>query len=288
LKHEFRLPLVATIHATERGRVRGGTLHTELQLTIHGAEWWLVYEAWRVIACSHHMAWEVQTYFHAPAEKIDVVPNGIAPYSNGHLSQDDLVECRSRYGTSGRQIVFAVGRLVYEKGFHLLIEAVPHILAEFPDTQFVIAGRGPEALHLAQQASRLGVADSVTFPGYISDKERDCLYRVAACAVFPSLYEPFGIVALEAMAAGCPVVVSEVGGLREVVHHGKTGITVYPDDVRSIAWGVLRVLRHPVLAEARAHKARQMVQLVFNWDRIAAQTISVYQRVLEERRRIEW
>jgi glycogen(starch) synthase len=288
LKHTFRLPLVATIHATERGRERGGILHTELQRNIHGAEWWLVYEAWRVIACSHHMAREVQTYFHAPAEKIDVVPNGIASHSNGRFSEGDLAICRSRYAAHGQRIVFAVGRLVYEKGFHLLVAAVPHILSEFPDTQFVIAGRGPEALHLAQQASRLGVDDHVTFPGFISDEERDCLYRVAACAVFPSLYEPFGIVALEAMAAGCPVVVSEVGGLREVVHHGKTGITVYPDDVRSIAWGVLRVLRHPMLSEARAREARQMVRLAFNWDRIATQTIPIYQRILDERQRIEW
>lgn len=288
LKHEFRIPLIATIHATERGRARGELLHTDLQRNIHGAEWWLVYEAWRLITCSHHMASEVEAFFHAPQEKIDVVPNGVNPFHNGQWTQTDLANCRSRHKVPEGRIVFAVGRLVHEKGFHLLVEAIPYILSEFPDTQFVIAGRGPEAAHLAQQARELGVADQVHFPGFISDEERDCLYHVAACAVFPSLYEPFGIVALEAMAAGCPVVVTEVGGLREVVRHGKTGITVYPDDAQSLAWGVLHTLRNPALAAVRADQARQMVRYEFNWNTIAARTTDVYQRVVEERRRVIW
>lgn len=288
LKHQFRLPLIATIHATERGRARGGALHTDLQRNIHGAEWWMAYEAWRGITCSHHMASEVQAFFHVPSEKIDIVPNGISPYRNGHWTEGDLVDCQARYGVSDQQVVFAIGRLVHEKGFHLLIEAIPRILSEFPDTQFVIAGRGPEAPSLMQQARRLGVANNVHFPGFISDEERDCLYHVAACAVFPSLYEPFGIVALEAMSAGCPVVVSGVGGLREVVRHGKTGINVYPGDVRSVAWGLLSILRDPALAAARAQEAQSMVRREFNWDTIASRTLAVYQQVLDERSRIEW
>ncbi len=134
----------------------------------------------------------------------------------------------------------------------------------------------------------LGVVDRVYFPGFISDEERDCLYHTANCAVFPSLYEPFGIVALEAMLAGCPVVVAEVGGLREVVRHGKTGITVYPDDAQSVAWGVLSILRDPARAAARAKEAQQVARCEFNWDTIAARTIAVYQRVLDERKRIDW
>ncbi len=288
LKHEFHIPMIATVHATERGRARGGALHTDLQRNIHGAEWWLVYEAWRVITCSYHMASEVQAFFHAPMEKIDVVPNGVNPYRNGRWAQTDLNNCKARFGALSRQVVFSVGRLVHEKGFHLLIGAVPRILSEFPNTQFVIAGRGPEAPYLAQRAKSLGVADHVSFPGFISDQERDCLYHLAACAVFPSLYEPFGIVALEAMSAGCPVVVTEIGGLGEVVRHGKTGVTIYPDDVQSVAWGVLHTLRNPALAAARAEAAQEVVRLDFNWDTIAARTIEVYQRVLDERKLREW
>ena len=288
LKHRFKTPLIATIHATERGRVRGKGLHTELQRNIHGAEWWLAYEAWRLITCSHHMASEVQAFFHTPTEKTDVVPNGISSYQNGHLTEFDLVDCRSRYEISNGQVVFAVGRLVFEKGFHLLIEAIPYILSEFPDTQFIIAGRGPEGPNLRQQAVSLGVSDHVHFPGFISDEERDHLYHTSDCAVIPSLYEPFGIVALEAMIASCPVVVAEVGGLREVVRHGKTGVMVYLDDAQSVAWGVLSTLRDPARAAARAREAQQVARCEFNWDTIAARTIAVYQRVRDERRRIDW
>jgi 1,4-alpha-glucan branching enzyme len=288
LKHQFRLPLIATIHATERGRVQGKTLCTELQRNIHDAEWRLTYEAWRVITCSHHMASEVQTYFCAPPGKIDVVPNGVDPYRNGHWTQADLADCRFRHVASDRRVVFAVGRLVYEKGFHLLIRAIPQVLAEFPNTQFIVAGRGPEAQNLMQQASKMGITDKVHFPGFVSNEERDYLYHIAACAVFPSLYEPFGIVALEAMAAGCPVVVAEVGGLGEVVRHGKTGVTVYPDDAQSVAWGISNTLCAPALAAARAEEARRVIQCEFNWDAIAVRTISAYQQVLTERRRIDW
>jgi glycosyltransferase involved in cell wall biosynthesis len=288
LKHEFHIPLIATIHATEQGRAHGGMLCTDLQRNIHGAERWLAYEAWRVIACSHSMASEVQAVLHVPAEKIDVVPNGVYPCQNGRCSPADLAACRACYAPTGGPIVFTIGRLVHEKGFHRLIEAVPRILSEFPDAHFVIAGRGPEAPYLEQQAKSLGVADHVSFPGFISDGERCCLYQAAACAVVPSLYEPFGIVALEAMAAGCPVVVAEVGGLREVVHHDRTGVTVYPNDTYSLAWGVLHTLRNPALAAARAEEARQMICREYNWDAIAARTVAVYQRVLDERRRVNW
>jgi glycosyltransferase involved in cell wall biosynthesis len=288
LKQRFRFPLVATLHATERGRARGQSLQTDLQRSIHGAEWWLVYEAWRLITCSHHMASEVQAFFHAPQEKIDVVPNGVNPHRDGGWTSEDLTDCRARFGAANQRMVFSVGRLVHEKGFHSLIESVPYILAEFPDTQFVIAGRGPEAQNLMQRAQVLGVAENVFFPGFISDQERDCLYQIADCAVFPSLYEPFGIVALEAMAAGCPVVVTEVGGLCEVVQHGKTGVTVYPDDVESIAWGLLNILQNPAMAATRAERARRVVRREFSWDAVAARTIAVYQRVVDERRQIDW
>jgi glycosyltransferase involved in cell wall biosynthesis len=288
LKHQSHLPLVATIHATERGRFRGNVPNKGLQGDIHAVEGRLAYEAWRVIACSHHMALEVQSFFHVPAGKIDVVPNGVDLHRNGHWTQRDLVNCRSRYGAPDRQVVFGIGRLVHEKGFHVLIEAIPRVLSEFPNTQFVIAGRGPEGPNLMHRADSLDVANHVCFPGFVSDSERDCLFHIASCAVFPSLYEPFGVVALEAMAAGCPVVVSEVGGLREVVSHGQTGITVYPNDPQSVAWGILENLRNPELAASRATEAQQLVERQFNWDSVATRTIAIYQRVLEERGKIDW
>ncbi len=282
LKTRYHLPLVATIHATEQGRMRGGVLYTDLQRNIHGAERWLVYEAARVIVCSHHMASEVQSIFYSPAERIDVVPNGVNIHDNGRCSPTDLETCRTRYTTADGPIIFTIGRLVHEKGFHLLVEAAPRILSEFPNAHFVIAGQGPEAPYLIEHARALDLVEHMSLPGFIDDNERDCLFRLASCAVFPSLYEPFGIVALEAMAAGCPVVVTEVGGFREVVRHDKTGVTVYPNDAYSLAWGVLHTLRDPELAAARAEEARQAICREFNWDTIAERTKAVYQKILDE------
>jgi len=286
LKYQHSMPLVGTMHATERGRLRSGFLETDLQRSIHDAECRLASEAWRLITCSQFMAAEVQTFFATPPEKVDVVPNGVNSYQNGRWSKADLAACRARYAADDSHIVFAVGRLVHEKGFHLLIDAAPQILSEFPNTRFVIAGRGPEASRLADHAQRLGVSEQVCLSGYISDDERDCLYHVAACAVFPSLYEPFGIVALEAMVAGCPVVVADVGGLGEVVRHGVTGVTIYPNDARSVAWGVLHILRSPAQAAERAEEARLTVRHEYNWDTIASKTVAVYQHALEKREKI--
>jgi len=170
----------------------------------------------------------------------------------------------------------------------VLVRAALGVLAEVPQVRFIIAGKGPELQRIRQLVKRMGLSDRVLVPGFISDQDRDRLYKLADCAVFPSLYEPFGIVALEAMAARAPVVVSEVGGLREVVTHGETGITIYPDNPESCAWGIVHTLQHPEWTRQRVENAYQMVLTTYNWDTIAAQTVGVYQRIIEERARAEW
>jgi glycosyltransferase involved in cell wall biosynthesis len=178
--------------------------------------------------------------------------------------------------------------MVPEKGLSVLIDAVPRILREWPGVRFVLAGGGGYANELREQALRLGVADSVLLPGRISDEVRDGLFMASNCAVFPSLYEPFGIVALEAMAAGCPVVVSDVGGLSEVVDLHETGIKVHPNDPDSLAWGILHTLRHPDWSAARVQNADRLVREQYNWHRIADLTIDVYRRVIDEARAGDW
>ncbi|MCK6624490.1 MAG: glycosyltransferase family 4 protein [Anaerolineae bacterium] len=282
LQAAWGIPLVVTIHATERGRVRG-YLAGHLQWAIDGAEHKLIEEARRVIVCSHYMYHELQNLFSSSADKLEVIPNAVTLTNvrNG-LNPQELDALRAKFANPGDKIVFTISRLVYEKGVHQLIQAAPRILSECPEARIVIAGRGPEAEYLKQQALDLNVADRVNFVGFISDEERNHLFRMAACAVFPSLYEPFGIVALEAMALMCPIIVSDVGGFSEMVKHMETGITVYPDDAGSIAWGVLHTLNHPDLAREYALKAYQSVEMLFNWPRIAGLTIDVYQRVLEK------
>jgi len=287
LKHNFKIPLIATIHATERGR-GGGYLTGEVSQAIHSTEWWLTFEAWRIITCSQYMAQQVQEYFDVPGDKVDVVPNGIDTARFDRYEGVDLSHFRNLYALPEEKIVFYVGRVQREKGVHTLVNAMPRVLAQFPQAKFVIAGRGSELDSLRRRAWELGVGPKVLFTGFISDDDRDRLFRVASVAVFPSLYEPFGIVALEAMAAKCPVVVSEVGGLKEVVCHGETGVTVHPDDPESLAWGILHTLTRPDWAQARAAAAYRMVREEYNWDRIAARTLAVYERVVRERAETEW
>jgi glycosyltransferase involved in cell wall biosynthesis len=286
-KHNNRIPLLSTIHATERGRGRGG-LGSDQARAIHQVEWWLTYESWRVIACSEYMAGEVTGFFQCPRDKIDVIPNGVDTTRFDRLEGQDLSHFRSMYALPSEEIAFYVGRVVLEKGLHTLVRALPLILTKHPSTKIVVAGKGPELESLRSLAWSLGVGEKVLFTGFIADDDRDRLFKVAQCAVFPSLYEPFGIVALEAMAAKCPVVVSEVGGLREVVQHAQTGITVYPDDPSSLAWGILHTLQHPEWAAARVRNAYKVVREEYNWERIARLTAQVYRRINAERAVTAW
>lgn len=287
LKHAFRTPLLATIHATEYGRCRGN-IQGAMSRAINGTEWWLTFEAWRVICCSHFMAAEIETALGAPADKVDVIANGVETARFDALDGEDLTDFRARFAAPDEAMIFYVGRVVYEKGVHLLVQAMPRLLQQNPRTRLVVAGRGDSLAWIRQLAQDLGVADHCVFTGFISDEDRDRLFRVADVAAFPSLYEPFGIVALEAMAARLPVVAADVGGLHEVVQHEETAITVYPNDVGSLAWGINRVLEDWEGARRRADAAYRMVVEQFNWGAIARQTGEVYDRVVGERTRVNW
>jgi hypothetical protein len=177
--------------------------------------------------------------------------------------------------------------MVREKGAQVLVEAMPRVRAQFGDAKLVIAGGGYRA-HLEARAQELGLKDQILFTGRVSDEDRDRLYRVADVAVYPSLYEPFGIVALEAMAAKVPVVVSDAGGLAEVVQHDVTGTTTLVDNPDSLAWGITRALQNPVQSRQMAANAYDRVLNVFNWDHIATQTADVYERIWKEYRESEW
>lgn len=287
LKDDYKVPLLSTIHATEKGRGRG-SLGSDQARAIHHVEWWLTYESWRVIACSQFMADEVSSYFGCPADKIDVIPNGVDTARFDKLDGLDLTYFRNRFAQPTEQIAFSVGRVVYEKGLQVLVKAMPFVLGQQPAAKAVIAGRGPELEALRSLAWSLGVGEKVMLTGFLSDEDRDRLFKVADCAVFPSLYEPFGIVALEAMAAKCPVVVSSVGGLKDVVKQEETGITVYPDDPKSLAWGITRTLQDREAALERVAEAYRSAREEFNWERIAALTAKVYDRVVAERAVTDW
>ncbi len=283
VKHAYRLPLVATIHATEYGRNYG--LHNDTQRHISDVEWWLNYEAWKVICCSFYMKGEVQHVFQIPDDKIRIIPNGVNVENfkvRNHKARRDL------YAAPDEKIIFYVGRLVREKGVQVLLDAAPAILSRYPQTKFVIAGKGPHEGALRHQVSTKGIANRVYFTGYIDDETRNSLYSWASVAVFPSLYEPFGIVALEAMAARTPVVVSDTGGLGEIVRHGMDGLKAYPGNSKSLADMVLWLLNDPETADILKTQAYRRVVEDFNWRKIARQTVEVYREVMSERRNTYW
>lgn len=286
LKQRWHIPLIATIHATERGRGRG-MLHGDQSRQIDSLEWQLSYEAWRVIVCSRFMARQVMDTFHTPSDKIDVVRNGTVLRPNPFQNAEERQQFRRTYATDQERIIFYVGRIVYEKGMHVLLDAMPRLLEHMP-IRAVIAGTGPYLDMLKSQADAMRINQYVTFTGFISDEERDKLYHVADVATFPSLYEPFGIVALEAYAAGCPVVVSQTGGLMEVVRSQETGITVLPGNAESLAWGILTTLQKPDETYVRVARALKEVREEYDWLCIARETNTVYERVYKEWQASSW
>ena len=280
LKHGLVCPLVATIHATEFGRNHG--LHNDLQRHISNLEWWLTYEAWRVICCSQYMRGEIQYIFQVPNDKLRILPNGVKVADFTIQDSFDVRAFRRLYAADNERIVFYVGRLVHEKGVDTLVEAVSHILAKSKQVKFVIAGKGPAEFALREQAVRLGVSQNIYFAGFVDDLTRNRLYACADVAVVPSLYEPFGIVALEAMAAGVPVVVSDTGGLAEIVQHAQNGLRAYPGNAHSLADNILAYLKAPEFAKYIKEQAAKDVRQKYNWPAIAQQTLSVYGEVLQE------
>lgn len=276
LKHTYGIALISTIHATEHGRNSG--IHTELQRQIHDKEWQLTYESKRVLVCSTYMKNEVTNLFSLPTDKIHVLPNGIDSHQLQAASRTDL-SSGVFFADDFHNMVLFIGRLVREKGVHLLIDASDEILAEFPKTKFVIVGKGPLQDELMVQVDRLGISHQVTFAGFVPDETRNGLLRMADVAVFPSLYEPFGIVALEAMAAGTPIVAADVGGLGDIVKHNHTGLKMLPGDAHSLAVQTNRLLRdrefaRQLTSDAKAELAR------FAWEEIAAQTKQIYEQLI--------
>jgi len=280
LKYEYKLPMVATVHATEHGR--HGGIHTEMQKYIHEQEYWLTYEAWRVIVCSEFMRQEVNRYFNCPTDKIDIVFNGVNA-QKFEFEWDDAQrsEFRGRLAEPDEKIVMFVGRFVREKGIQVLLDAASAVLAVEPRTKFVIVGGGNRE-RFEQFADWAGIRDKVLFTGFMANRTLHQLYRCADVAVFPSLYEPFGIVALEAMAAGAPVVSSDAGGLREVVHHDATGTLSFAGNPESLAWAIIRVLQDPERAKELQTAAKVRLKEEFDWADLARQTITVYERVWSE------
>ena len=276
VSNAFSKPLVSTIHATEMGRRNG--IHNDYQRTINEVEQHLVDQSHELICCSKYMADQISSAFNIHEKRLNVIPNGVD--ANRFGLRVDTTQIRKRYAKNGERVVSFVGRLVYEKGVHVLIGAVPKVLEKIPRVNFVIVGEGGMKDYLAKEAWDFGVADHIFFTGFVDEKTLISIYQASDAAVFPSLYEPFGITALEAMAAKTPIVVSDTGGLAEIIDHDRTGIKVYVDNSDSLAWGILRILQNSSFSNRIQRNAYEKVLREFDWHEIAEKTIVVYRRAL--------
>ncbi|MCW3008383.1 MAG: glycosyl transferase group 1 [Solirubrobacterales bacterium] len=276
LSTSLRIPFLATIHATEHGRHQGW-VDKPPQSTIHATERWMARRADGLVTCSHYMRGHAADVFDVEEDAISVIPNGIDPDDLQPVG--DLDALRARYARPDERLVLLVGRLVYEKGFQFALEALPAVIRRVPNLRFVVAGSGTHEQELRAQAQRLGVAEHGTFAGWIGDDMLHSLYRIADLCVVPSLYEPFGLVALEAMASGCPCIVANTGGLAEVAPSDDVALRFRSRDPSSLARMMNKVLTDDELRDRLVAQASEHV-LRFDWSDVARQTREVYGRLI--------
>jgi glycogen(starch) synthase len=273
LADRLRVPYVTTIHATEHGRHQGWVAD-EPQAHIHAVEQSMARRADAVIVCSYYMRGHVADIFDIDERRVAVIPNGVDP--SELRPRGDLAALRADFAQPHEKLVLLVGRLVYEKGFQLALDALPEVIERVGDVRFLVAGSGTHEAELKAQAERLGLSGHGTFLGWIGDDVLHSLYRIADLCVVPSIYEPFGLVALEAMASGCPCIVADTGGLREVVPVGeRVGLRFNGGDAEHLGVMIERLLVDDELRDRLVTEASEHV-LSFDWDDVALRTKGIY------------
>ncbi|MEM3623382.1 MAG: glycosyltransferase family 4 protein [Candidatus Bathyarchaeia archaeon] len=284
IKNETKIPVVFHVHSTEWGRSGGQGSEVVSHLESATAQ-----AADRIITVSHAMKDDL-TRHGWPQQKISVVWNGVDPirYNPQNCKPEDVKKIREKYDISnGWKVLLFLGRLTWVKGVKNLLQAMPTVLRDYPQTKLVILGKGEEEGDIAETAARLGIKDNVICRfDFVPEEERILHYAAADVCVFPSVYEPFGIVSLEAMAMAKPVVVGAHGvvGFREqVVPLGldQNGIHVNGEDPADIAWGIKEALKDMQRAKTWGENGRKRVLQYFTWRKTAEQTLEIYQTLIQ-------
>jgi glycogen(starch) synthase len=259
------VPLVTTFHSTARGR-HGGNVPDGDPASIHSVESWIANVSQRVICCSRFMQREVIDGFELMPDHVQLIPNGVdvdvwAPIGDQYRSR----------------LVLAWGRVQYEKGFQVLAQAIGRLRGRVPGIRCVIAGRGPYLPELQSQVDIEGVSDLVHLAGYVTDEELRSLLHEAGCVVIPSLYEPFGIVALESLAANAPTIVARTGGLAEIMEGTEASLMFDPGNAKELATRIERVLMNSHISQNMQAQGAEILHARFSWDAIARSTVSAYE-----------
>ena len=287
IKRELGLPLVFHMHSSERGRTSGNGSDVVSNIEQRGGQ-----AADLVITVSHAMKDEL-TELGFPSEKIKVCYNGVDPekYSPKQVSEEKKTELRQQYGLKENDLMaLFLGRLVWVKGVDKLIMGMPEVLKKVPNAKLVVVGLGDMQDYLQALVNKLKLHDVVKFRfEFVPEEERIAHYATCDVAIFPSLYEPFGIVALEAMSMEKPVVVGATGvsGMREVVVPSgpeQCGFHINPSDPMDIAWGITSSLEDHNRKIQLGQNGRKRVLQHFSWDVAAQRTIQLYSELIKSKK----
>jgi glycogen(starch) synthase len=284
IKNESKIPVVFHTHSTEWGRSGGQGSEVVSHLETAMAQ-----NADRVITVSYAMQEDLIRHGWG-SSKVSMVWNGVDAerYSMQKCEAEDVAAIRARYGIpKDWNMLLFVGRLAWVKGVRNLLQAMPSVLKEYPNTKLVILGKGEEQTDIVETADRLGIKESIVYRfDFVPEDERILHYAASDICIFPSIYEPFGIVSLEAMSMGKPVVVGARGvvGFREqVLASGpeQNGVHVNGEDPSDIAWGIKETLRNPDKARNWGENGRKRVLEYFTWRKVADETLKIYQSLIK-------
>ncbi len=273
IKKLLNIPMVFTLHSTERGR---SGVHDAYTRMINDLEWYGTYESDEVITVGKDFYSEVKHMFNVPEEKIHYIRNGV-DISRFDGNKADVQ--RADYADDREKLILFVGRLTHQKGIDYLLGSIPGVLNQHPEAKFVIAGGGAVD-HYRNMAYKIGIAHKTFFTGYLPEESLISLYKKADLTVAPSVYEPFGIVALESAAARTPTVGSYVGGLKETIVHERTGLHSYPAHLQSLCDQINRSLWDEDWRKWMGSNARKMVEKDYTWGKIANWTSGVYGKAM--------
>ena len=283
IKNETKIPVAFHTHSTEWGRSGGPGSEVVSHFEQAMAE-----NADRVITVSYAMQEDLIKHGWSPS-KISVVWNGVDPerYNPRKCKKDAVQGIREKYNIPlDWNMILFVGRLTWVKSVRNLLQAMPSVLKEYPNTKLVILGKGDEQTDIVETSDRLGIKDKIVYRfDFIPETERILHYAASDVCVFPSVYEPFGIVSLEAMAMEKPVVVGArgvVGFKEQVINSGtdQTGVHVNGENPSDIAWGLEEVLRDPEKARNWGENGRKRVLEYFTWRKVADETLKIYESLL--------
>jgi glycosyltransferase involved in cell wall biosynthesis len=284
VKKEVGLPFAFHVHSTEKGRTLGNGSEVVSNIELHAAK-----AADMIVTVSYAMKEEL-TKLGFPKDRIQVCYNGVdaQKYNPQDVTAEQVKKIRSLYGVKDDEVmILFIGRLVGVKGVDKLIMAMPHILQKIPKAKLVVLGLGDLQDYLKNLVNYMRLNDYVKFRfEFLPEEERILHYAACDVAVFPSHYEPFGIVVLEAMSMEKPVVVGAAGvsGMREIViccGEDQCGFHIDPGNPTDIAWGIVSVLESPEKMKWLGKNGRKRVLEEFTWDKIAEKTLELYEQMVK-------